>query len=114
MRKITGTVTCSESGRNINKDAVIAIQLADCSLADAPSKKLASTQLKGITEFPFNFELEFDDTPIKNMNFGGSFAISIGITTNKNLDYLTDTRFDINDPNTKSIKSHLDLFVIPV
>lgn len=120
MKTLTGRVEIhtlphskgTKESYKINPEAKIQIQIRDVSLMDAPSKLIASTELTGVTTFPFDFSLTYDETPLvgKPPNF---FGLSIRIETNGRLDFITDTRFNVigNDGN---LLQHMDLFVVPV
>lgn len=118
MRKLTGRVVCKtrdgkDLERAINKDAKIQVRLIDCSRCGAPSIDLAGIDLTNVTTFPFTFEITYDETPITKF-FGGNYAVSIRIETNGKLDFINDTRFEINDKQKNIILDHVDMHVIPI
>lgn len=110
-RKLTGTVTCNKPDRKINPEATVDIKILDVSLADAGAVTIAETQLTGITDFPFDFEIEVEVNKIHKANPAIVFA---QIRTNDKLDYWSDTSFRvIVPPSLKMEADHINMFVVP-
>lgn len=113
MKKLTGRVTCSKGNDHvINENAIVTVDLVDCSIPCAPSKTLASIDLKA-RSFPFDFELEYDEQPIL-AKMGGYYSIQVRINTDGKLNYVTDTRFLLTDDMHYRLYDHIDMYVIPV
>jgi uncharacterized lipoprotein YbaY len=113
MRTLTGKISCSKAERKINENALVKVSLIDCSIACAPSKTLASFGVKGLTHFPVEFELHYDEKLVEN-NMAGYYAIQVRIETNEKLNYINDTRFLITNIERTQILDHIDMHVIPV
>lgn len=112
MRKLTGSVKCSQDGLEIAENASVKVSLVDCSLMCAPSTTLATAHPKA-KGFPFEFELDYDETPLLE-NLGGQYAIQVRIETDGKLNFITDTQFLITDEAHSKLLDHIDLHVIPV
>lgn len=118
MKTLKGKVVCQKIGTDveihpeINPKSIITVQISDVSLMDAPSRKIASTELKGLTSFPFEFALTFDDAKIRENPYN-SFAVSIRIEADGQLDFINDTRFEATK-GPGELLDHIDMFVIPV
>lgn len=92
----------------MDADSRLEIKVVDCSLADARSVTLGETIMVNIKQSPIPYQVEFDDTRLREMPFG-CFAIQALIYNRQGeLIYCTDTSFSVKD------KDHLDFFVIPV
>lgn len=77
-------------------NAVMAVQLADVSLADAPAAIVAEQTVDPAGQVPIKFELRFDPSVIQpNM----SYALQARITVEDQLWFITDTRHEV-DPLT--------------
>jgi uncharacterized lipoprotein YbaY len=113
MRKITGTVTCNNPNAKLEPGCVAQIQVNDVSIACGRAKTLGSAQIDNPDKFPFKFQVEYDDEPIKKL-FHGQYAISVRIERMGKLEFINDTRFNINDIEKNIILDHIDVFVISV
>lgn len=113
MKKLTGRVSCSKPGHQIDENAKVTVNLIDCSIACAASTTLASVSPK-VRTFPFDFELEYDEQPIL-ANMGGYYSIQVIIRgEDDKLHYVTDTRFLITDDMHDKLYDHIDMHVIPI
>ena len=112
MKTLRGKVTCSVENSAINPNAKINVEIRDVSLMDAPSVLLAKTELTGKTSFPFEFTIEYDETPMVEKPHH-SFSVSVGIRTGDKLDYINDTNFSLIGHDLKPLDS-IEMFVIPV
>lgn len=82
--------------------------MIDCSLAGARSVTLGETIMVNIKQSPIPYQVEYDDTRIREMP-RGRFSIQAFIYNRQgDLIYCTDTSFSVID------KDHLDFFVVPV
>lgn len=79
-------------------DAVLTVQLADVSLADAPAAIIAEQKIDPAGQVPIKFELRFDPSSIQPKM---SYALQARITVGDELWFITDTRNEI-DPLTAS------------
>ncbi|MGB3900833.1 MAG: YbaY family lipoprotein [Mesorhizobium sp.] len=77
-------------------NAVISVQLADVSLADAPAAILGEQKIDPAGQVPVKFEIRFDPSVVQpNM----SYALQARITVDDKLWFITDTRHSV-DPLT--------------
>ncbi|CAF0846512.1 unnamed protein product [Brachionus calyciflorus] len=113
MRKVSGTVTCSDPSRTIPENSVISVSVVDCSLACAPSIQCGKQEITGVTSFPFNYSFEFNDGTIDE-RYIGEYAVAVRIVTDGKLSFINDTNFSLKDNQTNEIKESLDVFVIPI
>lgn len=113
MRKISGTVSCSDPSRSIESGSVITVSVNDCSLACGPSINCGKKEITNITSFPFSFEFEFNDGKIDDRYYG-EYSLSVQIKKDGKLAFISDTMFPLKDHSTQSIKSSIDVFVIPI
>lgn len=113
MRKISGTVSCSDPNNTIEPGSVITVSVNDCSLACGPSINCGKTEINNATKFPFKFEFEFNDGTIDERYYG-EYSLSVQIKKDGKLTFLNDTRFPLKDNKTGSIKDSIDVFVIKI
>ena len=113
MRRIKGTVTCSEPSKTIPPNSVIKVSVNDCSLACAPSIPCGHQEIKNVTSFPFSFDFEFNDGTIDE-RYVGIYNLAVSIQTDGKLSFLTDTNFGLRDPQTDQIQDSIDVYVIPI
>lgn len=73
-------------------DAVLEVELADVSLADAPADIIASTRIEPAGQVPIAFSLPFDRGAI---DASRSYAIQARILTGGRLMFVTDTRNEV-------------------
>lgn len=77
-------------------NAVVSVQLADVSLADAPAAIIGEQTVEPAGQVPVKFEIRFDPSVIQsNM----SYALQARITVDDKLWFITDTRHEV-DPMT--------------
>ncbi|RNA34648.1 hypothetical protein BpHYR1_014082 [Brachionus plicatilis] len=107
MKKISGTVSCSDPSRTIEPDSVITVSVNDCSLACGPSINCGLKQINNVTSFPFSFEFEFNDGVIDE-RYIGEYNLSVQIKKDGKLTFITDTMFHLKDHSTQSIKDSID------
>ncbi len=85
---VSGTVTYQDRSA-LPPGAIIAVQLADVSIADAPATVLATQTITvGDQQAPFPFELAYDPTAV---NPGARYAVQARITIDGQLRYATQT-----------------------
>lgn len=73
-------------------DAVLTVQLADVSLADAPAAIIAEQKIDPAGQVPIKFELRFDPSVIQPKM---SYALQARITVGDELWFITDTRHEV-------------------
>ncbi|MGX5850007.1 YbaY family lipoprotein [Mesorhizobium sp. PL10] len=74
-------------------NAVLSVQLADVSLADAPAAIVGERKVAPAGQVPIKFEISFDPTVIRaNM----SYALQARITADDKLLFITDTRYQVD------------------
>lgn len=86
-------------------NAVLSVQLADVSLADAPAAILGEQTVDPAGQVPIKFEIRFDPSVVQtNM----SYALQARITVDDKLWFIADTRHEVdpltNDPQTVLVK----------
>ncbi len=113
-RTLTGTVTCKSAEAQLEPGSVAEVQVVDVSRACGRATVLGEVTINNPDKFPFSFQVEYNDGPIKEMNYGGSFAVGVRIERDGKLDFINDTRFEINKASEKSVLDHIDMFVIKV
>ena len=69
-------------------DAVLVVELADVSLADAPATVIAKRRIAPAGQVPIRFEIGFDPKAIQN---GRTYALQARITVGERLMFTTDT-----------------------
>ena len=111
-RKLTGTITCKQADiKQIEKGAILIVQVSDVSLMDAPAKVLGRVQISDPLSFPIKYEIVYDAERIIKKR-GSSFSVSARIERNGKLEFTNDTRFNIINYKTKEILDKVDFFVI--
>ncbi len=84
-------------------NAVVSVELADVSLADAPAAVIGKQEISPAGQVPVRFEIKFDDSVIKsNM----TYALQARITVDNQLWFINDTRHEV-DPLTKETQTVL-------
>lgn len=74
-------------------NAVLSVQLADVSLADAPATILGEQKIDPAGQVPIRFEIKFDPSVIQtNM----SYALQARITVDGKLWFITDERYQVD------------------
>lgn len=86
-------------------NAVLSVQLADVSLADAPAAILGEQKIVPAGQVPIKFEIKFDPSVVQtNM----SYALQARITVDDKLWFVTDTRHQVDpllqEPQTVMVK----------
>jgi len=111
MGKIAGAISF-DTKEAIPDGAIAKIQLLDVSLADAPARKLAEVIIENPKKFPINFEIQYDSKAFSDPR--GDYVINARIETNGQLNFITDTKFSVYNPNTKSALDSIEFNVIKV
>lgn len=89
-------------------DAVVIVQLADVSLADAPARIIAEQTIKPTGQVPVPFSLSFDEAELKS---GRTYALQARINVGDTLWFITDTR-NTFDPSAGDGKQTLLLKMV--
>ncbi|RWC30829.1 MAG: META domain-containing protein [Mesorhizobium sp.] len=76
--------------------AVLSVQLADVSLADAPATIIGEQKVKPAGQVPISFEIKFDPSVIRSQM---TYALQARITANDRLLFISDMRHQV-DPLT--------------
>ena len=108
MRKITCNTT-----QDIPEGSIVTVQVSDTTRACAPAIPLGKKTIENQKKFPIEFEVEYDDSFLKNPT-GFHYTISARIEQNGKLKFINDTRFIIMDVDTMIPKESIDFFVIEV
>lgn len=107
----------SQGVPNDTGDQTLVVTIRDVSLQDAPSVVLAkqTIPLRWPWSFPVDYQIELDTKEIIE-NPWRSFSVSARITRNSNerLTYISDTRIDLVDQETMTIRSDIEVPVIVV
>jgi putative lipoprotein len=74
-------------------NALVTVQLADVSLADAPAAIVAERKIEPKGQVPIPFELKFDSSAIQGKN---SYALQARITVDDRLMFLNDERHPVD------------------
>ncbi len=86
-------------------NAVVSVQLADVSLADAPAAIVGEQTVEPAGQVPVKFAIRFDPSVIQT---GMSYALQARITVDDKLWFITDTRHDVDpltdEPQTVVVK----------
>jgi putative lipoprotein len=80
-------------------DAVVTVQLADVSLADAPAAVVATQTIKPTGQVPIPFELKFDSSAIRK---NASYAPQARITVGHRLMFINDVRHAVDPLDDKA------------
>jgi len=80
-------------------DAVVTVQLADVSLADAPAAVVATQTIKPTGQVPVHFELKFDSSAIRE---NASYALQARITVGHRLMFINDVRHTVDPLDDKA------------
>lgn len=89
---IAGEVTYRERIA-LPPDAVLVIELADVSLADAPAIVIAKRRIAPTGQVPIKFDIGFDPKAIQT---GRTYALQARITVGERLMFITDTSHQID------------------
>jgi len=87
-------------------NAVLEVQLADVSLADAPAKVIASTRVEPAGQVPIPFTLAFDPAEVEDR---ATYALSARIEADGDLWFITDTR---NTVDPLSVELPVELMLV--
>jgi putative lipoprotein len=86
-------------------NALVTVQLADVSLADAPAAIVAEQKITPTGQVPVPFELKFDSSAIQSKN---SYALQARITVDDRLMFINDEHHPVDplkvDPQTILVK----------
>lgn len=74
-------------------NALVTVQLADVSLADAPAAIIAERKITPTGQVPIPFELKFDSSAIQSRN---SYALQARITVDDTLMFISDERHSVD------------------
>jgi len=74
-------------------NAVLSVQLADVSLADAPAAIVGERKVAPAGQVPIKFEISFDPTVIRPNT---TYALQARITADDKLLFITDTRYQVD------------------
>lgn len=91
-KKLTGEATYRERIA-LPPDAVLSVELADVSLADAPATIIGQRKIVPAGQVPIKFEIAFDPTAVKP---GRTYALQARITVDDRLLFVTDTRHQVD------------------
>jgi len=84
-------------------NAVLSVQLADVSLADAPAAVVGKQKIERVGQVPIRFEIRFDPSAIQpNVNY----VLEARITVDDQLWFITDARHEV-DPLTDEAQTIL-------
>ena len=98
MRTLKGTITCV-GDPSIEEGSIINVEVIDCCLMDVPSQILGSNNIQNVKSFPFDYEVEYDDSKV-NTNIYYGYRVQCRIEKDGKLKYINDTGFSILDPVT--------------
>ena len=108
-RSVTGNVTY-QAGSALPPNAVVAVQLVDVSLADAPAKVLAEENIEAQgKQPPFPFELLYDTAAINPVH---DYAVQARITADGQLLFINTQRFAVITKG--NLTSNVEIVVEPV
>jgi putative lipoprotein len=91
-RTVTGAVTYRQRIA-LPPDAVLSVELADVSLADAPATVIGERKIAPAGQVPIRFEIGFDPKVVLP---GRTYAIQARITADGRLLFITDTRHQLD------------------
>ncbi|RWE69181.1 YbaY family lipoprotein [Mesorhizobium sp.] len=74
-------------------DAVLVVELADVSLANAPATVIAKRRIAPTGQVPIKFEIGFDANAIQK---GRTYALQARITVGERLMFITDTNHQVD------------------
>ncbi|RVD55856.1 hypothetical protein EN828_22580 [Mesorhizobium sp. M2D.F.Ca.ET.185.01.1.1] len=94
---IAGEVTYRERIA-LPPDAVLVVELADVSLADAPAIVIAKRRIAPTGQMPIKFEIGFDP---KAIHKGRTYALQARITVGERLMFISDGRHQIDPLEAK-------------
>lgn len=110
MRVLRGTIDCFET-KTIPDNSVAEVSVIDCSRACGPSKTLGKVEIKNPKSFPFEYEVEFDESTVM-LTYSHGFRVSCSINKDERLEFINDTAFSILDDG--KILDRVDFNVIVV
>jgi uncharacterized lipoprotein YbaY len=115
MKKVSGQITVNGNRKPFKPETKATVQVIDCSLPGRPAITLGKQVLRNLKEFPLNFQVEYDESPIIKI-LRGQYALQISIETGETLVNVNvnDTRFSVVDYKTLQILENINAFVIPV
>lgn len=96
-RTIVGEVTYRERIA-LPPNAVLSVELADVSLADAPATVIGQRKIVPAGQVPIRFEIGFDSKAIRP---GRTYALQARITVDGRLMFITDTRHEVDPMDGK-------------
>ncbi|CDX19371.1 Putative lipoprotein (fragment) [Mesorhizobium sp. ORS 3324] len=99
-KTLTGEVTYRERIA-LPPNAVLSVELADVSLADAPATVIVARRFVPAGQVPIRFEIGFDSKAILP---GRTYALQARITVDGRLLFTTDTRHEV-DPLDDKLKT---------
>jgi uncharacterized lipoprotein YbaY len=89
MKTLRGTIDC-EATKAIPEGSTATVSIIDCCLADARSKTISEVQIPNVSSFPFQYEIEYDESQII-MNIAYGFRVAANVTKNDRLEFINDT-----------------------
>ncbi|TPK61800.1 META domain-containing protein [Mesorhizobium sp. B2-4-15] len=89
--------------------AVLSVQLADVSLADAPARIIGEQKIKPAGQVPISFEIKFDPSVIRSQM---TYALQARITVDGRLMFISDVRHQL-DPLTDAPQTIMLKMVAP-
>ncbi|TGT68639.1 hypothetical protein EN802_27510 [bacterium M00.F.Ca.ET.159.01.1.1] len=95
------TIACEVTYREriaVPPDAVLVVELADVSLADAPAIVIAKRRIAPTGQVPIKFEIGFDP---KAIHKGRTYALQARITAGERLMFISDGRHQIDPLDAK-------------
>lgn len=97
QRTLKGEVTYRERIA-LPPDAVLVVQLADVSRADAPAAVVAEQKISPAGQVPIRFRLKFDRAAIRP---NATYALQARISVGGSLWFVTDTRYEVDPLRTE-------------
>jgi uncharacterized lipoprotein YbaY len=107
IAKVTGTITYRERIA-LTPNAVVEVQLADVSRADAPAIIIGEQIIENPGQVPIAFEIEYDPADIDDRF---SYAVGARINESGELAFINDTRYSVI---TRDSPTHVDMVLVKV
>lgn len=110
MRVLKGTLNC-QAKKTIEPGSLITITVLDTTRMDAPAIVLGKIVYTDKTSFPFDFEVQYDDSTVPQCPYG--FTVGARIEKDGHLNFINDTAHPILNDDLQ-IKDKVDVDVILV
>ena len=107
MGKLRGQITC-QAATSIAPGSVASVEVRDVSMACGPAPVKGSVKIQNPAGFPLSYELEFDESGVEEYS---SLAVSARFERDGKLEFINDTRLQIDRDREGRFQSNFDFHI---